>query len=79
MNPIMMNSDRIRINKGGSALSNKTSASVAKSNLLTGQVFSRTGYGHAMMNGIINQHKLNFNYELDSPMGPSESAVTYMR
>ena len=68
--------DRIRIQKGGSALSHKP---VAASNMMAVQPFSRTGQGHQLMDGIINQHKLNFDYGKQNPLGPSDFAVANLR
>ena len=76
MPPLKSKYDRIRIQKGGSALTKK--AAIA-TDLMAPQPFSRTGQGHQLMDGIINQHKLNFDYGSKSPLGPSETAVISLR
>ena len=76
MNPIRQNTDRVRINKGGSAMSHKSSHVV---NQMAVQPFSRTGFGHALMEGMIRTHKLNFNYAPNAPLGPSDFAMSQFR
>lgn len=76
MNPIRQNTDRIKIHKVGSALSHKVSPVVSH---MAVQPFSRTGYGHALMDNIIRSHKLNFDYASDSRLGPSDDAMKQLR
>ena len=49
------------------------------SNMMAVQPFARTGYGHALMDGMIRQHKLNFDYGLDANLGPTDEAVQLLR
>ena len=56
-----------------------TATTSATSNMMAVQPFARTGYGHALMDGIIRQHKLNFDYGLEAQLGPSDEAVQLLR
>ena len=49
------------------------------SSLMAQQPFSRTGYGHALMENMIRPHKLNFDYQLNAPLGPSQEALDILQ
>ena len=65
--------DRVNIKKGSTSV-----PAHQQTNLLAVQPFSRTTYGNALMEGLINQHKLNFDYKKDSLIGgPSDAGMTF--
>ena len=73
-----MKIDRIRINKGGSALASMSSSAAAANNMAP-QPFGRSSYGAKMMEHNIKHHKLTFNYGADSGLAPSENSIEIMR
>lgn len=63
--------DRVRINKGGSALANMSNAATT-ANFMAVKPFARSSYGHKLMEDKVQHHKLTFNHGIDSGLAPAQ-------